>query len=79
MKTYRRADGFEVCDEKDRSISWAQETYGGSFIEIVPPPPLTDEQKRVIEIDKELKEIEKIEKVKERKESLILEKANLLG
>ena len=44
MKTYRRNDGFEVQDAKDRSVEWAVETYGGEFVEVLPPPPPTKEE-----------------------------------
>ena len=48
MKIYRRADGFEVCDNKDRSIDWVTSKYGGSFVEVPPAvPPTKDELKAI--------------------------------
>ena len=44
MKHYKRTDGFEVQDAKDRPIEWAVETYGGEFVEVIPPPPPTEEE-----------------------------------
>jgi hypothetical protein len=44
MKTYRRADGFEVQDANDRPIEWAVETYGGEFVEVIPPTPPSNEE-----------------------------------
>jgi hypothetical protein len=39
MKIYKRTDGFEVQDAKDRDIAWVTETYGGEWVEVLPPPP----------------------------------------
>jgi hypothetical protein len=55
MKTYRRTDGFEVCDATERGVSWASETYGGEFVEVVPPTPLTAEEVQAIVDAKEAK------------------------
>lgn len=35
MKIYRRADGFEVQDAKNRDLAWVKESFGGEFTEIV--------------------------------------------
>lgn len=40
MKIYRReSDGFEVQDANARDLAWVTATYGGGFVEIIPPTP----------------------------------------
>ncbi len=45
MKIYKRTDGFEVQDAKDRPIEWAVETYGGEFVEVISPAPMSQEER----------------------------------
>lgn len=42
MKHYKRTDGFEVQDARDRDINWVTETYGGDWVEVQPPTPKTE-------------------------------------
>lgn len=55
MKHYRRTDGFEVQDAKDRDLAWVTETYGGEFVEVLPPTPPTAEEIQAIVDAKEAK------------------------
>jgi hypothetical protein len=55
MKIYKRADGFEVQDTQDRDIAWVTETYGGEWVEVIPPPPPTAEELQAIVDAKESK------------------------
>ena len=57
MKIYRREDAFEVHDALDRGVSWAEETYGGNFIEV--DIPILPDTNRSIE-DAEARKAEKI-------------------
>ncbi len=45
MKIYRRSDGLEVQDGYGRGVVWACETYGGEFVEVLPPQPPTEEER----------------------------------
>ena len=65
MKIYRRADGFEVHDVKDRPLEWAVKTYGGNFVEIVPT-----EQPTMIELNE-------IAEVKQSKRDDVLKKIGI--
>ena len=77
MKIYKRDDGFEVNDLKDRSIEWVTETYGGNFVEVAPPPLPTEDENREKAIDAELAEIARIESLLSRKAALLSEKAEM--
>jgi len=45
MKIYRRvSDNFTVSDELGRDIAWVVETYGGEFVEVLPPEPPSKEE-----------------------------------
>lgn len=55
MKIYKRTDGFEVQDTQDRDLAWVTETYGGEFVEVLPPTPPTAEELQAIVDDKEAK------------------------
>ena len=79
MKIYRRDDGFEVHDLKDRSIEWVTETYCGNFVEVAPPPLPTEDENREKAIDAELAEIARIESLLSRKAALLSEKAELVS
>ena len=55
MKIYKRTDGFEVQDAQDRDIAWVTETYGGEWVEVLPPTPPTAEEIQAIVDAKEAK------------------------
>jgi hypothetical protein len=54
----RESDGFRVNDSQERPLEWVVETYGGEFVEVLPPAPPTKE------------ELEKLAEIAERKKEL---------
>lgn len=73
MKRFVNSVGNEVIDMKDRSVESIRQLYSDQTYEEVAVLVVSDEEKKQLALEAELKEIERIENINKRKNEILAE------